>query len=120
MIEKWIIIPKTHIPKEIDWDKGRNNGFRYVLKSIKAIENVPNVLKVIKVFSSLIKSSKCKTSFNRTKNMRMVPIIKNMSLKSVNILPNDKIAKIKPVIAKGRFFIIFILLLFKKSLIKFC
>ena len=86
-----------------------NNGLRYVLKSIKAIENVPNVLNVIRVFSSFIKMSKYKTIFNKTKKIRTDPIIKNMLLKSVNILPNDKIAKIRPVIAKGRFFIIFIM-----------
>ena len=88
-----------------------NNGLRYVPKSIKAIEKVPNVLKVIKVFSSFIKMSEYKASFNITKKIRTDPIIKNMLLKSVNILPNDKIAKIRPVIAKGRFFIIFIILI---------
>ena len=105
-----MIIPKIHIPKAMLWDIGRNNGLRYVLKSIRAIENVPNVLNVIKVFSSFIKVSKCKNSFNRTKNIRIDPIIKNMLLKSANILPNDRMAKIKPVIAKGRFFIMFIIL----------
>ena len=86
-----------------------------MLKSIKAIENVPNVLNVIRVFSSFIKTSKCKTSFNKTRKIRTDPIIKNMLLKSVNILPNDRIAKISPVIAKGRFFIMFIIIFFKKE-----
>ena len=106
-----MIIPKIHIPKAMLWDNGKNNGLRYVLKSIKAIENVPNVLNVIRVFSSFIKTSEYKTSFNKTKKIRTDPIIKNMLLKSVNILPNDKIANIRPVIAKGRFFIIFIILI---------
>ena len=105
-----MIIPETHIPKAMFWDNGRNNGFRYVLKSIKAIENVPNVLKAIKLFNSFLKVLKCKISFNRSRNINNDPIIKNMLLKSVNILPNDKIAKINPVIAKGRFFIMFIIL----------
>ena len=110
MIDKCMIIPETHIPKAMFWDNGRNNGFRYVLKSIKAIENVPNVLNAIRLFNSLLNVSKCKTSFSNTKNISIDPIIKNMLLKSVNILPNDKIAKISPVIAKGRFFIIFIII----------
>ena len=91
-------------------DNGINKGFRYVLKSIKAIENVPNVLNAIRLFNSLLNVSKCKTSFSNTKNISIDPIIKNMLLKSVNILPNDKIAKISPVIAKGRFFIMFIII----------
>ena len=91
-------------------DIGMNNGFRYVLKSIKAIENVPNVLNAIRLFNSLLNVSKCKTSFSNTKNISIDPIIKNMLLNSVNILPKDKIAKISPVIAKGRFFIMFIIL----------
>ena len=81
-----------------------------MLKSIKAIENVPNVLKVISVFNSFIKVSKYKMSFSKTKNINMEPIIKKMLLKSLNIFPSDKIANIKPVIAKGRFFIMLIIL----------
>ena len=105
-----MIIPKIHIPNAKLCDDGRNNGFRYVLNSIKAIENVPNVLKAIRLFNSLRNVSECKTSFNNTENIIIDPIIKNMLLKSVNIFPNDKIAKIKPVIANGRFFIMFIIL----------
>ena len=110
MIDKWIIIPKIHIPMAMLSDNGMNSGFRYVLNNIKAIENVPNVLNAIRLFNSLLNMSKCKTSFNNTKNISIEPIIKNMLLKSVNILPNDKIAKISPVIAKGRFFIIVIII----------
>ena len=110
MIDKWIIIPKIHIPMAMLSDNGMNSGFRYVLNNIKAIENVPNVLNAIRLFNSLLNASKCKTSFSNTKNISIDPIIKNMLLKSVNILPNDKIAKISPVIAKGRFFIIFIII----------
>ena len=110
MIDKWIIIPKIHIPMAMLSDNGMNSGFRYVLNNIKAIENVPNVLNAIRLFNSLLNVSKCKTSFSNTKNISIDPIIKNMLLKSVYILPNDKIAKISPVIAKGRFFIIFIII----------
>ena len=53
IIDKCIIIPKIHIPKAMLWDNGRNNGFRYVLNCINAIENVPNVLKAIRLFNSL-------------------------------------------------------------------
>jgi hypothetical protein len=109
-IDKCMIIPKIHIPMAMLSDNGMNNGFRYVLKSIKAIENVPNVLNVIRLLNSLRNLSWCKTSFNNSMNISIDPIIKNMLLKSVNILPNDKIAKIRPVIAKGRFFIMFIIL----------
>ena len=115
MIDKCMIIPETHIPKAMFWDNGRNNGFRYVLKSIKAIENVPNVLKAIKLFNSFLKVLKCKISFNKTKNTKTVPIMKNTLLKSVNIFPSEKIANIRPVIASGKFFIMFIILVFKKS-----
>ena len=55
IIDKWIIIPRTHIPKAIVWDNGKNNVLIYVLKSISAIENVPNVLNAIRLFSSLWK-----------------------------------------------------------------
>ena len=110
IIDKCMIIPRTHIPKATFWENGKNNGLRYVLKSINAIENVPNVLKAIRLFSSFMKVSKCKMSFNRTKKIRTDPTIKNMLLKSANILPNDKIAKIKPVIARGRFLITFIII----------
>ena len=109
-IDKWVIIPKTHIPNAMLLDNGKNNGFRYVLESINAIENVPNVLKVIRVFSSFIKSSKCKTSFKRIIKIRNDPIIKNMLEKSTNILPNDRMAKINTMIAKGIFFIMYIIL----------
>ena len=109
-IDKCMIIPKIHIPMAMLSDNGMNNVFRYVLKSIKAIENVPNVLNEIRLFNSLLNASKCKNSFNRIRNISNDPIIKNMLLKSVNILPKDKIAKISPVIAKGRFFIMFIIL----------
>lgn len=105
-----MIIPKIRIPRAMLSDSGMNNVFRYVLKSIKAIENVPNVLKAIRLFNSLLNASKCKTSFNNTKKISVDPIIKNIPLWSVYILPNDKIAKISPVIAKGRFFIIFIII----------
>ena len=110
IIDKWIIIPINHIPKAIVWDNGKNNVLIYVLKSINAIENVPNVLNAIRLFSSLWKVLKCKISFKKTKNIMMDPIVRNISLKSANIFPNDKIAKIKPVIAKGRFFMMFIIL----------
>ena len=120
MIDRCMIIPKTHIPKATLWDKGRNNGFIYVLKCIKAIENVPNVLKAIRLLNSFLKVLKCRKSFNNTKNTKTVPIIKNILLKSVNIFPSEKIANIKPVIARGKFFIRFIILVLKKSLIKFC
>ena len=103
IIDKWIIIPRIHNPKAIVWDNGKNNVLIYVLKSISAIENVPNVLNAIRLFSSLWKVKK-------TKNIMTDPIVRNISLKSANIFPNDKIAKIKPVIAKGRFFMMFIIL----------
>ena len=103
-------IPKIHIPRAMFCENGMNNGFRYVLKSINAIENVPNVLNAIRLFNSLWNLLKCKTSFRNTMKMRIDPIIKNILLKSVYILPNDRMANIKPVIAKGRFFIMFIIL----------
>ena len=105
-----MIIPKIHIPRAMLSDNGMNSGFRYVLNNIKAIENVPNVLNAIRLFNSLLNASKCKTSFSNTMNISIDPIIKNKPLKSVYILPNDKIAKISPVIAKGRFFIMFIII----------
>ena len=108
-IDRWMTIPKIHIPKAIAWDNGKN-CLRYVLKSISAMENVPIVLNAIRVFNSFMNASKCNMSFRNTKRISMEPIIKNMLLKSVNILPNDRMAKIKPVIAKGRFFIMFIIL----------
>ena len=76
MIDKWMIIPKIHIPNAMLCDNGRNNGFKYVLNSIKAIENAPNVLKAMRLFNSLKKVSKSKTSFNNTMNIRIDPIIK--------------------------------------------
>ena len=91
-----------------------------MLKCIKAIENVPNVLKAIRLLNSFLKVLKCRKSFNNTKNTKTVPIIKNILLKSVNIFPSEKIANIKPVMASGKFFIMFIILVLKKSLIKFC
>lgn len=75
-----MIIPKIHIPRAMLSDSGMNNVFRYVLKSIKAIENVPNVLKAIRLFNSLLNASKCKTSFNNTKKISIDPIIKNIPL----------------------------------------
>ena len=102
-----MIIPKIHIPNAKLCDDGRNNGFIYVLKCIKAIENVPNVLKAIRLLNSFLKVLEYKISFNKTKKTKTVPIIKNTLLKSVNIFPSEKIANIKPVIAKGKFFMIF-------------
>ena len=53
-IDKCMIIPKIHIPMAMLSDNGMNNGFRYVLKSIKAIENVLNIRKGTRIipFSS--------------------------------------------------------------------
>ena len=86
-----------------------NIGLRYVLKIINAIENVPNVLNGIRLLNSFMKLSWCNMNFNNTKKTKTVPIMKNMLLNSVNIFPSEKIANIKPVIAKGTFFMIFII-----------
>ena len=78
-------------------------------KIINAIENVPNVLNGIRLLNSFMKLSWCNMNFNNTKKTKTVPIMKNMLLNSVNIFPSEKIDNIKPVIAKGKFFMIFII-----------